>query len=132
MPDRHDGGTRQNGLRVSRERRGPVRVLSLAGELDLGTADELRDALDLSAEDGLRRVVVDLGGVPFCDSSGLNVLLRARLDAEAAGLSLELAGLRPPVARLFAITGATDVLVVHPDLGAALRTDPRDDRPRTG
>jgi len=43
------------------------------GELDLGTAPTLAAVLSESG----RSVCVDLGGVEFCDVSGLNVLLDA-------------------------------------------------------
>ncbi|MBV6696743.1 STAS domain-containing protein [Kitasatospora aureofaciens] len=108
-------------LRVAVDREGPVRIVTVAGELDHDTADGLRAALTGSADDGIQRIVVDLGELRFCDSTGLNILLRARLDAETAGLRLELAGPRPVVARLFAITGADSVFRIHPDPGSALK-----------
>ncbi|MFH8387053.1 STAS domain-containing protein [Kitasatospora sp. NPDC018058] len=64
---------------------------------------------------------VDLAELRFCDSTGLNLLLHARLDAETAGIRLEPVGLRPIVAELLAITGAGSALRSHPDLGSALK-----------
>ena len=54
------------------------------------------------------------------DSTGLNVLLGARLKAEAAGGGVHLAGMLPVVARVFEITGAEAVFTVHDSLDAAL------------
>ncbi|MFG2916866.1 STAS domain-containing protein [Kitasatospora sp. NPDC048298] len=121
-PGRGGGGEFASGdLRVAVGDRGPVRVVTVAGELDHDSADGLRAALARPpSAAGIERIVVDLAGLRFCDSTGLNVLLRARLDARAAGLRLEVAGPVPLVARLFAITGADDVLRVHPDLRTAL------------
>ncbi|MFJ9608468.1 STAS domain-containing protein [Kitasatospora sp. NPDC101176] len=110
------------GLRVTARREGPVRVVSVQGELDRDTADTLRAALAGPGEEDERRIVVDLAGLRFCDSTGLNLLLRARQDTEADGVRLELAGARGVVARLFEITGADTVLRIHPDLDAALGT----------
>ncbi|MGW4895953.1 STAS domain-containing protein [Kitasatospora sp. NPDC004240] len=107
-------------LTVSVRQAGDTRVVSPAGEIDHDTADELRGALLRPAPPGSVRVLVDFAEVGFCDSTGLNILLRARLAAEEDGLRLEVAGLRPAVARLFDITGADTVLRVHPDLAAAL------------
>ncbi|WP_316528700.1 STAS domain-containing protein [Kitasatospora brasiliensis] len=121
MPGPSEESREPGGLRVAVGDRGPVRVVSVAGELDHDTADGLRAALaPPPSRDGIKRIVVDLTDLWFCDSTGLNILLRARLDAQAVGLCLELAGPRPLVARLFAITGADDVLRVHPDLRTAL------------
>ena len=72
-------------------------VLELSGELDHDTAQPLREALDAAVTQG-GRLVVDLSGLGFCDSTGLNVLLHSRLSAQEAGGSLELTGLRGSVA----------------------------------
>jgi anti-sigma B factor antagonist len=51
--------------------------LELHGELDIGTAPVLEDAVDQALEDGCREVVLDLGPTTLLDSSGLGALLRA-------------------------------------------------------
>ncbi len=117
------GGYRPGELRIAVRRSGPVRIVSVGGELDHDSADGLRTALSGLPEDGLARILVDLAELSFCDSTGLNILLRARLDAELAGVRLELAGPRPAVVRLFAVTGADTVLRIHPDVELALTAD---------
>ncbi|HEY9372037.1 STAS domain-containing protein [Streptomyces sp.] len=101
-------------------------VLTLHGELDQDTVDALRDAL--SARPDARRIVVDCSGLRFCDSSGLNVLLRTRMRMRERGGRLDLAGLRPPVDRMFEITGARSVFRVYEDVAAALSPEPDDER----
>ncbi|MFD0273170.1 STAS domain-containing protein [Kitasatospora sp. NPDC127111] len=121
----HRGGDDGLGrLLISAHRIGDVRVVAVAGELDHDTADGLRSALAAPAGGGTGRILVDLSELRFCDSTGLNLLLRARLDAEAAGLRLELAGPRSAVARLFEVTGADTVLRIHPSVEAALVAGP--------
>ncbi|MFI8962424.1 STAS domain-containing protein [Streptomyces sp. NPDC053493] len=93
-------------------------VLAVTGELDHDTASPLKEALRETAPD--ERVVVDCSDLRFCDSTGLNVLLRARLRLLEGGGRLDLAGLRPPVDRMFEITGARTVFRVYEDAGAAL------------
>ncbi|MER5207775.1 STAS domain-containing protein [Streptomyces sp. NPDC002825] len=93
-------------------------VLALDGELDHDTAEPLRDALE--SHSGADRVVVDCSGLRFCDSTGLNLLLRTRLRLIAAGGHVDLAGLRSPVDRIFEITGALKVFPVYEDVDAAL------------
>ncbi|MGA5820347.1 STAS domain-containing protein [Kitasatospora sp. NPDC094028] len=125
-PGATEGGRDRGALTVAVSREGPVRVVAVAGELDHDTADGLRAALGRPVDDGLKRIVVDLADLRFCDSTGLNILLRSRIEAEAAGLRLEVAGLRPVVARLFEITGVESVLRVHPDLESALKASGSD------
>ncbi|WP_406179144.1 STAS domain-containing protein [Streptomyces sp. NBC_01006] len=96
-------------------------VVTLSGELDHDTAEPLRQALETACQDG-GRLLVDLSRLDFCDSTGLNVLLHARLAVQEAGGSLELVGLHPPVERMFRITGADRFFQVHTDVEGALAT----------
>ncbi|MEX0168294.1 STAS domain-containing protein [Streptomyces sp. LMG1-1-1.1] len=109
--------------RLAVERRrdaGPGTVLLLlSGELDHDTAAPLRNALEENSARG--RLVVDCSGLGFCDSTGLNLLLRARLRHLAEGGRVDLAGLRPPVDRMFEITGARQIFRVYEDAEIALR-----------
>ncbi len=67
--------------------------------------------------------MVDCSRLDFCDSTGLNVLLGARLKAEeAGGGAVHLAAMQPVVARVFEITGAEAVFTVHATLAEALET----------
>ncbi|GAA3379314.1 STAS domain-containing protein [Streptomyces sannanensis] len=95
-------------------------VLALGGELDHDTAGALRDALTRGITAGADRILVDCSDLRFCDSTGLNALLRGRLAAQNAGIRLELVALQPPVARMFGITGADTVFRVHASLEEAL------------
>ncbi|MFI9270944.1 STAS domain-containing protein [Kitasatospora sp. NPDC052896] len=99
------------------------RVLVLHGELDHDTADVLREALDGCLAAAPARILLDFADLRFCDSTGLNVLLRARLAARESGREVELCGLGPQVARLFEITGAGGVFRVHPSVAQALSSD---------
>jgi anti-anti-sigma factor len=61
---------------------------------------------------GGRFLVLDLAGVPLCDSAGLNVLLEARRQADAIGAVLVLACVPEPVRRTLEMTGADHILRV--------------------
>ncbi|MGW6390283.1 STAS domain-containing protein [Streptomyces sp. NPDC055103] len=93
-------------------------VLVLVGELDRDTVDPLREALE--EHRGADRIVVDCSALRFCDSSGLNALLKARLRMRETSGRLELAGIRRPVARMFEITGARTVFRVYGTVDEAL------------
>ena len=119
--DRGTVGSAQSGrLLVEVRQEGTSAVVTPAGELDHHTADLLREPLEECLEKGLSRLVVDCSRLEFCDSTGLNVLLGARLKAEAAGGGVHLAGMQPVVARVFEITGADAVFTVHDTLDTAL------------
>ncbi|MCX4823576.1 STAS domain-containing protein [Streptomyces sp. NBC_01142] len=114
------GSANRGRLQVEVRTEGLSEVVKPAGELDHHTADLLRAPLDEALEQGRVRLVIDCSELEFCDSTGLNVLLGARLKAEAAGGGVHLAGMLPVVARVFEITGAEAVFTVHDSLGAAL------------
>lgn len=119
--DRGTVGSAQSGrLLVEVRQEGSTAVVTPAGELDHHTADLLREPLDECLAQGHKRLVVDCSRLEFCDSTGLNVLLGARLKAEAAGGAVHLAGMLPVVARVFEITGAEAVFTVHETLEDAL------------
>ncbi|MEU5091460.1 STAS domain-containing protein [Streptomyces sp. NPDC021356] len=122
--DRGTVGSAQSGrLLVEVRQEGFSAVVTPAGELDHHTADLLREPLEECVDKGRSRLVVDCSRLEFCDSTGLNVLLGARLKAEAAGGGVHLAGMLPVVARVFEITGADAVFTVHATLEDALAAE---------
>ncbi|MBT2470039.1 anti-sigma factor antagonist [Streptomyces sp. ISL-66] len=91
-------------------------VIRLSGEMDITRVSEVRAALlhAVTRADGPLDIVVDLSGLTFCDSSGLNVLLRARLEAVESGHTLRLAAPNPQMVRLLELTGALGLFPVDP------------------
>ncbi|WP_369194408.1 STAS domain-containing protein [Streptomyces djakartensis] len=123
--DRGTVGSAQSGrLLVEVREEGSSAVVTPAGELDHHTADLLREPLEDCLAKGFKRLVIDCARLEFCDSTGLNVLLGARLKAEAAGGGVALVGMQPVVARVFEITGADAVFSVHDTIEAALSEGP--------
>ncbi|MEV6313974.1 STAS domain-containing protein [Streptomyces sp. NPDC051776] len=120
------GSTNRGRLQVEVRHQGSSAVVTPAGELDHHTAELLREPLEGCVDQGRPRLVVDCSRLEFCDSTGLNVLLGARLKAEAAGGGVHLVGMLPVVARVFEITGAEAVFTVHDTLDEALADSPAD------
>lgn len=100
-------------LKVSTASQGGHVVVSVYGEVDLYTAPRLQAELAALVREGTGRVVVDLSGVEFCDSTGMNVLLSAMKRLRGHGGSLELAAPRPAVCRILQVTGLDTVFTVH-------------------
>jgi anti-sigma B factor antagonist len=80
-----------------------VLVLEVDGELDIGSADALREALDAAERQG-DVVRVDAGGVRFLDSTALGVLLASAQRLSARGGRLELMNVSPAVRRILDMT----------------------------
>lgn len=81
-------------------------MVTVAGELDIGSAAILRESLlGLLQQDPPPDVVVEASGLTFVDSSGLAVLLMASRKWEGTGLKLVLRNPSPTLARLVDLTG---------------------------
>ena len=90
--------------------------MTVAGEIDLYTAPRLHGELMavLSGEAPVR-LVIDMSGVEFCDSTGMNVLLAAHRRAHEQGGDLELAAPRTTVRKILQVTGLETVFAVVDD-----------------
>lgn len=106
-------------LKVSTRSQGSRTIMSLGGEIDLYTAPRLHGELvSLLSGDGPVQVIVDMSGVEFCDSTGMNVLLAAHRKAREQGGDLELAAPRPAIKKILQVTGLESVFTVLDDPAA--------------
>ena len=89
---------------------GGVRV-AFHGELDLATVDQV--AAQISAElavPGLRGLVLDLAGLTFCDSTGIDALINAQIAARDRGVAFQVVRPRGIVRRTLTATGVLELL----------------------
>ncbi|NEB78656.1 STAS domain-containing protein [Streptomyces sp. SID14478] len=100
----------QGWLRVTQTCRSGVTVITVRGEIDHDTAGPLRLALSAAGDEAVPRVVVDLSGVTFMDSSGLNTFLTAYARFSEAGGWLRLAGPQGSPLRTLRLLGMATVL----------------------
>lgn len=84
----------------------------VTGELDLLTSPQLQERLDVLIDDkATERLVIDLSGVTFFDSSALNVLLQAQGRAGERKVSLAIVP-SDAVSRVIDLTGVGEHLTV--------------------
>jgi anti-sigma B factor antagonist len=69
-------------LRIAGTLDGETAHLRISGDLDLATAQGVRNAICESLDNGARMIDLDLSGVQFLDSTGLSVLLHAARDID--------------------------------------------------
>ena len=79
-------------------------VVALAGELDLPAAPLARDALARALHEPRQRLIIDLSGLTFIDSSGLHVLLQAERRCRNTGRGLIVRPGPPNVHKVFELT----------------------------
>ncbi|WP_169750292.1 STAS domain-containing protein [Streptosporangium amethystogenes] len=91
-------------LTLTRQHLPGVTVVTIGGEFDLATADQVEEFVRRTRRPG-DQVVIDLIGTRFMDCSGLNVLLRIRHEVGRDGGVLRLAGLQREPVRVLRLTG---------------------------
>jgi anti-sigma B factor antagonist len=92
-------------FRISVRDDGDAVTMAVEGEVDVATAPALRDELYRLIDRGTKRIVVDLGGMDFIDSTGLGVFVGALKRSREGGGELELRSLKPAARKIFDITG---------------------------
>ncbi|MCF6411806.1 STAS domain-containing protein [Pseudalkalibacillus salsuginis] len=87
--------------------------LVLIGEVDAYTAPKLKETLLEAAQKQGQKIIVNLSGVQYMDSTGLGVFVGALKSSQQSGSTLTLTGMTERVERLFEITGLTEVINIE-------------------
>lgn len=117
-PETGAAGGRESAVAGVDRRDGAV-VVTLAGELDLYNAEEVRGALLEACATEPQKLVVDLEGVRFIDSTALGVLIEARSRlADRSGFRLAAPGLE--TRRALEVSGLDRHFIVHGTVAEAL------------
>jgi anti-sigma B factor antagonist len=95
-------------------------VVSISGEVDVSTTPKMKAALAELIEGGYKRIVVEMSGVQFLDSTGLGALVGALKKLREQNGELELAALPSRVERVFQITRLDRVFTIHDSVEKAL------------
>jgi len=87
-------------------------TIAVKGEIDASTSDDFGAALRQALPAGILRV--DLSGVSFMDSSGLNALVTARHECEARQARLVVVDDNPNIRHLFELAGLNGLFEREP------------------
>ena len=108
---------------VSGERTGAgLGVVALSGEVDIYTAPQFKECMLELLDAGVDRLVVDLSGVTFIDSTALGVLIGGVRRVRTAGGAMALVVTSRSVERVLSITGLDRVFTIHATRAAALES----------
>jgi anti-sigma B factor antagonist len=95
-------------------------VIEVSGEIDVYTAPRLREALISLVDAGNFRLIVDMEGVEFLDSTGLGVLVGALKRVRAHDGSIDLVCTQGRILRIFRITGLSKVFDIYDSVDEAV------------
>ncbi|CAL9339264.1 anti-sigma factor antagonist [Streptomyces sp. enrichment culture] len=111
----------QNSLSVTVEvPREDAVLLTVGGDLDAVTAAELQQHLAAQLRQGRRHVLLDIAGVPFMDSSGMNIILRVYQEVRDASGGVYVISPTPAVRRILDLTGVSLTVPILDSVDEAL------------
>jgi len=102
----------------------PAVVVALPAEIDMASADRAGQQLGSAIAPGVRTVIADMTATRFCDSSGINMLVRAHQQAAANRTGLRLVVASTAVLRALTLAGLDHVPPIYPSLSQALAAGP--------
>jgi len=101
--------------------KGGVQVLTLAGSITLGSGDTtVRDMVKDLVAGGHKKILIDLGGVTFMDSTGLGEMVAAYSHAKGQQASMKLCSLTKKIDDLMQITQLASVFETYESVDEGL------------
>ena len=107
-------------LVVRVEEQGGWAVARVSGDIDLTSAPRLRERIVQVVVGGQPRVVLDLQGVDFVDSTGLGVIVGVLKRTRSQGGDLRLVSTRSGLQKILALTGLDQALPLAATVEEAL------------
>ena len=102
-------------------------VIAVSGEIDVYTAPRLRETIVSLVEAGNYRLIVDMEGVEFLDSTGLGVLVGGLKRVRAHDGVIDLVCTQGRILRIFRITGLSRVFNIYDSVDEALASHEKPD-----
>ena len=94
-------------------------ILYASGDIDLSNSRDLQTEIRSVMRDSPSKLIVDLEGVPYMDSSGVATLVEAMQLARKANTSLVLSGMKDKVLSIFEIARLDKVFAITDTLEQA-------------
>jgi anti-sigma B factor antagonist len=95
-------------------------VLEIAGRITLGReCKQLEWAVESLVGEGRKKVIFDLAGVTFVDSTGIGIIVMSAGKMKKAAGELRLAGATAHVEEVLKMTNVDQIVGLHPTAAAA-------------
>lgn len=91
-------------MQVSEKRNNDIAIYNVKGDIDINSSPEVRKVFDRIVNEKMTKIVINLTGVPYIDSSGLATLVEMLKRTRTYGGKIKLSNLTAKVKSLFEIT----------------------------
>jgi anti-sigma B factor antagonist len=110
-------------MQIEERKVGDVTIVDLKGKMTLGDGDEaLRNKINALLQTGAKKMVLNLGEVPYIDSAGLGEIVRTYTTVSRQGGALKLLNLTKRIQDLLAITKLLTVFETFDSEGEAVKS----------
>ena len=106
-------------MEIKQETINDVQILKLEGRLDASSVKDVKEKVGSLKEENHIKIVVDMGGVDFIDSSGLGVLVSSLRTVNKLGGDVKISALQDQVRAIFELTRLHRVFGIYEDSQAA-------------
>jgi anti-sigma B factor antagonist len=91
-----------------------IRIVEMRGEfIGGGETDDLRDALAKESQDGTERLLIDLAGATYLNSTALGVLISAHTSFAKRNAKVALCSVSDNIKNIFVITKLALVFTIY-------------------
>lgn len=107
----------EDKLSIENRTIGEAAVIRLSGDLTKTTGESLLRFRDWETGlgDGIRYLVLNLGSVPYINSSGIALLIRIARAGRQGNYKVFACGISPHYRKLFHMVGLTEYMMIYPD-----------------
>ena len=110
-------------MQIEERSAGDVTILDLKGKMTLGEGDEvLKDKINSLIQQDRKRILLNLGEVPYIDSAGLGEIVRTYTTVSRQGGKLKLLNLTKRIQDLLAITKLLTVFDTYDSEAEAIKS----------
>lgn len=90
-----------------------IPIIEVIGEVDLYNSKDLKDLIDKLIQQGKYKIVINLKGVPFMDSSGIGTIVTSMYKLQKYEGNLKVASIHGSVAKVFKMTNINSSIEVY-------------------
>ena len=109
-------------MEINLQEQGGISIFRVMGDIDVNTSPEVKKSFDTLVKDKKDKIVINLKGVEYVDSSGLATLVEILKNMRTYGGKLKLTNVSSKVMGLFEITKLNNLFDIVGDEADALNS----------